>query len=119
MSVSNETIWNPSGFNFSSERGKCVDESNAQIRTRSSQTWSEFARLRKRDGRIGVTNESVEHSMTIRQVHDPRPHAIGTYSAAPCLKRRLIVGRILGEAHAGIATKLIGLREVLLGVWAF
>lgn len=34
-------------------------------------------------------------------------------------RHRLIVGRILGEANAGFATKVIGLLEVLLGVWVF
>lgn len=34
-------------------------------------------------------------------------------------RHRLIVGKILGAANAGLATKLIGLLEVLLGVWAF
>ena len=34
-------------------------------------------------------------------------------------RHRLIVGRILGAASAGIATKTIGLLEVLLGLWAF
>ena len=34
-------------------------------------------------------------------------------------RHRLIVGRILGEANAGLATKVIGLLEVLLGVWVF
>jgi hypothetical protein len=34
-------------------------------------------------------------------------------------RHRLIVGKILGAANAGIATKAIGLLEVLLGVWAF
>ena len=34
-------------------------------------------------------------------------------------RHRLIVGKILGTANAGIATKAIGLLEVLLGLWAF
>jgi hypothetical protein len=34
-------------------------------------------------------------------------------------RHRLIVGKILGDTHAGLATKVIGLLEVLLGVWAF
>lgn len=34
-------------------------------------------------------------------------------------RHRLIVGKILGTANAGIATKTIGLLEVLLGLWAF
>jgi hypothetical protein len=34
-------------------------------------------------------------------------------------RHRLIVGKILGAANAGLATTLIGLLEVLLGVWAF
>jgi hypothetical protein len=34
-------------------------------------------------------------------------------------RHRLIVGKILGPANAGLATKTIGLLEVLLGVWAF
>ena len=34
-------------------------------------------------------------------------------------RHRLIVGRILGAANAGIATKAIGLLELLLGLWAF
>jgi hypothetical protein len=34
-------------------------------------------------------------------------------------RHRLIVGKILGVANAGVATKAIGLLEVLLGVWAF
>src|SRR5204863_3180544 len=34
-------------------------------------------------------------------------------------RHRLIVEKILGAAHAGIATKAIGLIEVLLGLWAF
>jgi hypothetical protein len=33
-------------------------------------------------------------------------------------RHRLIVGRILGTERAGIATKTIGLLELLLGVWA-
>src|SRR5258708_39481658 len=33
-------------------------------------------------------------------------------------RHRLIVGKILGVARAGIATKAIGLLEVLLGIWA-
>jgi hypothetical protein len=32
-------------------------------------------------------------------------------------RHRLIVGRILGDAHAGLATKVIGVLEVLLGFW--
>jgi hypothetical protein len=34
-------------------------------------------------------------------------------------RHRLIVGKILGAANAGITTKVIGLLEVLLGLWAF
>ena len=34
-------------------------------------------------------------------------------------RHRLIVGKILGAGNAGIATKAIGLLEVLLGLWAF
>lgn len=34
-------------------------------------------------------------------------------------RHRLIVGKVLGVANAGIATKAIGLAEVLLGIWAF
>jgi hypothetical protein len=34
-------------------------------------------------------------------------------------RHRLIVGKILGAANAGIATRAIGLLEVLLGFWAF
>jgi len=34
-------------------------------------------------------------------------------------RHRLIVGKILGTANAGIATKAIGLLELLLGLWAF
>jgi hypothetical protein len=34
-------------------------------------------------------------------------------------RHRMIVGKILGAANAGIATKTIGLLEVLLGVWVF
>jgi hypothetical protein len=34
-------------------------------------------------------------------------------------RHRLIVGKILGNEIAGAATKLIGLLEVLLGLWAF
>src|SRR4051812_43344220 len=34
-------------------------------------------------------------------------------------RHRLIVGKILGPANSGIATKVIGLLELLLGVWAF
>jgi len=34
-------------------------------------------------------------------------------------RHRLIVGKILGAANAGIATKTIGLLEVLVGLWAF
>ena len=34
-------------------------------------------------------------------------------------RHRLIVGKILGAAKAGFATKSIGLLEVLLGLWAF
>ena len=34
-------------------------------------------------------------------------------------RHRLIVGKILGTANAGIATRAIGLLEVLLGAWAF
>jgi len=33
-------------------------------------------------------------------------------------RHRLIVGKILGAANAGIATKGIGLLELLLGLWA-
>ena len=33
-------------------------------------------------------------------------------------RHRLIVGKILGAANAAIATKTIGLLEVLLGFWA-
>jgi hypothetical protein len=34
-------------------------------------------------------------------------------------RHRLIVGKILGNANAGIATKGIGVLEMLLGLWAF
>src|SRR5437867_533159 len=34
-------------------------------------------------------------------------------------RHRMIVGKILGATKAGVATKAIGLLEVLLGVWAF
>ena len=34
-------------------------------------------------------------------------------------RHRLIVGKILGVANAGMAAKAIGLAEVLLGLWAF
>ena len=34
-------------------------------------------------------------------------------------RHRLIVGRILGASNAGLATKVIGLLEVLLGLWAY
>jgi hypothetical protein len=34
-------------------------------------------------------------------------------------RHRLIVGKILGAANAGMATRAIGLLEVLLGLWAF
>jgi len=34
-------------------------------------------------------------------------------------RHRLIVGKILGAENAGIATKAIGLLELLLGIWAF
>ena len=34
-------------------------------------------------------------------------------------RHRLIVGKILGAANAGMATKAIGLLELLLGCWAF
>lgn len=34
-------------------------------------------------------------------------------------RHRLIVGRVLGNKIAGVATKLIGLFEVLLGLWVF
>lgn len=34
-------------------------------------------------------------------------------------RHRLIVGKILGAANAGMATKAIGLAEMLLGLWAF
>jgi hypothetical protein len=33
-------------------------------------------------------------------------------------RHRLIVGKILGTARAGIATKAIGLLELFLGLWA-
>ena len=33
-------------------------------------------------------------------------------------RHRLIVGKILGAANAGLATRAIGLLEVLLGLWA-
>src|SRR5688572_19122912 len=32
-------------------------------------------------------------------------------------RHRLIVGKVLGSANAGIATRTIGVLEVLLGVW--
>lgn len=34
-------------------------------------------------------------------------------------RHRQIVARVLGEKHAGLAVKAIGLGEVALGVWAF
>lgn len=34
-------------------------------------------------------------------------------------RHRLIVAKILGTANAGISTKVIGLLEVMLGLWAF
>ncbi|HEV7401507.1 MAG TPA: DoxX-like family protein [Chthoniobacteraceae bacterium] len=34
-------------------------------------------------------------------------------------RHRLIVARILGERHAGRLTKVIGVGEVLLGLWVF
>jgi len=34
-------------------------------------------------------------------------------------RHRLIVGKILSAANAGMATKAIGLLEVLLGLWVF
>ena len=34
-------------------------------------------------------------------------------------RHRLIVGKILGVANPGLATRAIGLLEVLLGAWAF
>jgi hypothetical protein len=34
-------------------------------------------------------------------------------------RHRLIVAKILGAPNAGISTKMIGLFELLLGVWAF
>jgi hypothetical protein len=34
-------------------------------------------------------------------------------------RHRLIVGKILGDANAGVATKVIGLLEFLIGLWAF
>jgi hypothetical protein len=34
-------------------------------------------------------------------------------------RHRLIVGKILGAENAGIATKAIGMLELLLGIWAF
>jgi hypothetical protein len=34
-------------------------------------------------------------------------------------RHRLIVGKILGQRNANLATKSIGLLEVLLGIWAF
>ena len=34
-------------------------------------------------------------------------------------RHRLIVAKILGGSNAGVSTKLIGLLEVLLGLWAF
>src|SRR4051812_27374600 len=33
-------------------------------------------------------------------------------------RHQRIVARVLGQAHAGVATRLIGAGEVLLGVWA-
>ena len=34
-------------------------------------------------------------------------------------RHRLIIGKVLGDANAGIATKVIGVLEMLLGLWAF
>ena len=34
-------------------------------------------------------------------------------------RHRRIVAKILGDANAGISTRMIGLLEVLLGLWAF
>jgi hypothetical protein len=34
-------------------------------------------------------------------------------------RHRMIVGKILGAANAGWATKTIGVLEILLGIWAF
>jgi hypothetical protein len=34
-------------------------------------------------------------------------------------RHRLIVAKILGAANAGVSTKVIGLLEVLLGLWVF
>ena len=34
-------------------------------------------------------------------------------------RHRLIVGKVMGDANAGIATRVIGVLEVLLGVWAW
>ena len=34
-------------------------------------------------------------------------------------RHRLIVGKILGTANAGVLTKAIGLLEVMLGIWAY
>jgi len=34
-------------------------------------------------------------------------------------RHRLIVGKILGTANAGVATKAIGVIEMLLGLWAW
>jgi hypothetical protein len=34
-------------------------------------------------------------------------------------RHQLIVGKILGDANAGLATKAIGVLELLLGLWAF
>jgi hypothetical protein len=34
-------------------------------------------------------------------------------------RHRLIVAKILGVANAGVSTKVIGVLEVLLGLWAF
>jgi hypothetical protein len=34
-------------------------------------------------------------------------------------RHRLIVGKILGDANAGIATRVIGVLEMLLGLWAW
>lgn len=34
-------------------------------------------------------------------------------------RHRLIVGKILGDANAGIATRVIGALEMLLGLWAW
>jgi hypothetical protein len=34
-------------------------------------------------------------------------------------RHRLIVGKILGQRHSIIATRIIGVLEVFLGIWAF